>query len=62
MTLKTLLSVAHGKIAIYKVVDDTLDTDFVGLYVGDAKEVPQEFLNRKFGLWRCMIEGFWKCR
>ena len=47
MTLKTLLPVTHGKIAIYKAVDDTPDTDFVDLYVGDAKEVPQELLNRK---------------
>lgn len=47
MTLKTLLPVTHGKIAIYKAVDDTPDADFVDLYVGDAKEVPQELLNRK---------------
>lgn len=47
MTLKTLLPVTHGKIAIYKAVEDTPDTEFVDLYVGDAKEVPKELLNRK---------------
>ena len=47
MTLKTLLTVICGKISIYKAVDDTPDTDFVDLYVGDAKEVPPELLNRK---------------
>lgn len=47
MTLKTLLPVTCGKIAIYKAVDDTPDTDYVDLYVGDVKQVPQELLNRK---------------
>lgn len=47
MTLKAILPITHGKIAIYKGVDDTPDTDYVDLYVGNAKKAPQELSNRK---------------
>lgn len=49
MTIKNILDVTSGQIAIYKAVDDTPapDRDYKDIYVGKVENVPPELYNKR---------------